>query len=51
MDDDDLVEARVVGQSEREICGRLNCTPERVEAALDARAARKLAPENVLRML
>jgi hypothetical protein len=49
--DAEIVAARVAGVPEREICRRLGCARARVEAALDAWAARKLAPENVVRML
>jgi hypothetical protein len=49
--DAEIVAARVAGVPEREICLRLDCTRARVDAALDACAARKLSPENVLRML
>jgi hypothetical protein len=36
---DRAIRAVGLGVSEREICRRLNCAPERVEAALDARRA------------
>jgi hypothetical protein len=49
--DAEILALRVSGVSEREICRRFGCTMERVDAVLDAHAARKLAPENVLRML
>jgi hypothetical protein len=49
--DAEIVAARVAGVPEREICLRLGCARARVDAALDAWAARKLSPENVLRML
>jgi hypothetical protein len=42
---------RIAGWSEREISHKLGCSLVQVKAALDAHAARKLAPENVLRML
>jgi hypothetical protein len=49
--DAEILALRVSGVSEREICRRFGCTMERVHAVLDAHAARKLAPENVQRML
>jgi hypothetical protein len=55
MTDDDLdaaiVQARVRGVPEREICRELGCSPEQVCAALSEAARRKLAPENIERML
>ncbi len=45
------VASRVLGVPEREICRELGCSPGRERAALDERAARVLAPENVEGML
>jgi hypothetical protein len=49
--DAEILALRVSGVSEREICLKLGCPLPRVHAVLDAHAARKLAPENVQRML